>query len=162
MRRLLSVMLALLMVVAVIAAAIPVSAAKVEFSDVTESMWSFGSIEYAVRAGYMKGVGGGRFDPEGALTRGMVVTVLWRREGSPAPEAASGFSDVPSGEWYADAVAWAKNAGVVMGLSEVAGRPGMVIVGISSLSFFFFLGSSRLSHHQAYHPRTVWEHLRHR
>ncbi|MBR3416999.1 MAG: S-layer homology domain-containing protein, partial [Clostridia bacterium] len=65
----------------------------------------------------------GRFDPEGSLTRAMVTTVLWRREGSPAPAAPSGFSDVPSGEWYTDAVAWAKETGVVKGLTETSFGP---------------------------------------
>ena len=99
MKKTLSVVLALVMIAAAVAAAIPAGAAKVLFSDVTEDMWSYDSILYAVKEGYMQGVGGDRFDPSGLLTRGMVATVLWRREGSPAPTAPSGFSDVPEGEW---------------------------------------------------------------
>ena len=123
MKKTLSVVLALVMIAAAVAAATPAGAAKVLFSDVTEDMWSYNSIVYAVKEGYMNGVGGDRFDPEGPLTRAMVATVLWRREGSPAPSAPSRFSDVPSGEWYTDAVAWAKETGVVKGLTETAFGP---------------------------------------
>ena len=122
MKRLLSLLIALVMLVAAVAA-IPVSAAKTGFSDVENDRWSSASIAYAVNKGYMNGVGGNKFDPEGSLTRAMVATVLWRRENSPAPAAPSGFTDVPDGEWYTDAVAWAKETGVVKGLTDTTFGP---------------------------------------
>ena len=103
MKKLLSVIIALIMTVSSVVTAMHVSAASGDFSDVAENRWSYGSVTYAVKMGYMNGVGGGKFDPEGSLTRAMVATVLWRREGSPAPSAPSGFADVPANEWYADA-----------------------------------------------------------
>ena len=115
--------LAAVMIASAFAAALPSYAAETGFSDVEEGRWSAASIEYAVKNGYMNGVGGGKFDPEGSLTRAMVATVLWRREGAPAPSAPSGFSDVPAGEWYTDAVAWAKETGVVKGLTETTFGP---------------------------------------
>ena len=115
MKKLLAFLLAFVMLAA--AFALLSSAADVSFSDVEEGRWSAVSVQYAVDNGYMKGVGGGKFDPEGTLTRAMVATVLWRREGEPGPSAASGFTDVPAGEWYTNAVAWAKESGVVKGLS---------------------------------------------
>ena len=123
MKKLLSAILATIILAGAIAVAIPAWAAKFVFSDVGADRWSAASIGYAVENGYMNGVGGGLFDPEGPLTRAMVATVLWRREGSPAPSAPSGFSDVPSGEWYTDAVAWAKETGVVKGLTETTFGP---------------------------------------
>ena len=126
MKKLLSLILAVIMLAAVAAIPLPASAA-VSFSDVTEDMWSYKSISYAVASGYMQGVGDGKFDPEGSLTRAMVATVLWRREDSPAPAAPSGFDDVPAGEWYSDAVAWAKENGVVNGTSEVTFEPDAFI-----------------------------------
>ncbi|MBR3423936.1 MAG: S-layer homology domain-containing protein, partial [Clostridia bacterium] len=112
MRKTVSLLIVLIMTVSVFVSAIPAGAAKIVFSDVAGDRWSAESIAYAVKNGYMNGVGDGRFDPSGPLTRGMVVTVLWRREGSPEPAAPSGFEDVPDGEWYTDAVAWAKETGV--------------------------------------------------
>ena len=122
MKKLLSLFIATIMLAASFIAAIPVSAAS-GFSDVEADRWSAASIDYAVKNGYMNGVGEGLFDPEGSLTRAMVATVLWRREESPVPTVPSGFTDVPAGEWYTDAVAWAKETGVVKGLTETAFGP---------------------------------------
>ncbi|MBQ1503695.1 MAG: S-layer homology domain-containing protein, partial [Clostridia bacterium] len=116
MKKTLSFLVAVILLSASIAAAVPAFAASA-FSDVARDRWSASSIAYAVKNGYMQGVGGGLFDPEGSLTRAMVATVLWRREGSPVPNAQSGFEDVPAGEWYTDAVAWAKETGVVKGMT---------------------------------------------
>ena len=126
MKERISILIATLMLAAAAAIALPVSA-DTAFSDVTPDMWSYDSISYAVNAGYMQGVGGGKFDPEGPLTRAMVATVLWRRESSPAPAAPSGFDDVPANEWYADAVAWAKETGVVNGTTEKTFEPDAFI-----------------------------------
>ncbi|MBR4661888.1 MAG: S-layer homology domain-containing protein, partial [Clostridia bacterium] len=122
MKKPFSMLLAAVMIAAAFAASVPATAAAA-FSDVEGGRWSAASIKYAVKNEYMNGIGGGKFDPEGSLTRAMVATVLWRREGSPAPAAASGFDDVPAGEWYTDAVAWAKETGVVKGLTETAFGP---------------------------------------
>ncbi|MBQ7475289.1 MAG: S-layer homology domain-containing protein [Clostridia bacterium] len=127
MKKLISVLLTAIMIVSVCMTAPPVSAAKSGFSDVADDRWSAASIKYAVDKGYMKGVGGDKFDPEGSLTRAMVATVLWRREGEPAPAAPSGFTDVPSNEWYTDAVAWAKETGVVKGITDKTFEPDGLI-----------------------------------
>ncbi|MBQ2468428.1 MAG: S-layer homology domain-containing protein, partial [Clostridia bacterium] len=82
MKKTFAALFALLMVLSCFTVA---TAAKTGFSDVEDDRWSAASIKYAVENGYMNGVGGGLFDPEGSLTRAMVATVLWRREGSPAP-----------------------------------------------------------------------------
>ena len=89
----------------------------VEFADVPKNAWYVGAVEYAVQNGLMNGVGDGQFDPEGSMTRAMLVTVLWRFEGE--PEAGTNtFSDVPNGQWYTDAVAWAAANGVVNGVGK--------------------------------------------
>ena len=116
MKKLLSLILALTMTVCAIAAALPASAAS--FIDVEAGRWSEEYINYAVKAGYLKGVGGNRFDPEGTTTRAMVVTVLWRIEGEPEKAYRSDFKDVPQGEWYSVPVIWAKDSGVVLGVSK--------------------------------------------
>ena len=110
MKRILSLILVLLFA----AAALP-AVAENAFSDVGADRWSAGSIAYAVEKGYMQGVGGGKFDPEGTLTRAMVVTVLWRMSGSPAVAYRRVFTDVPDGEWFTDGVEWAASKGIVNG-----------------------------------------------
>ena len=122
MKRILSFLLVFVMIAASLAISLPSYAASA-FSDVGEDRWSYESIEFAYGRGYMLGVGKGRFDPEGTMTRAMVVTVLWRYEGEPEPAAPSGFHDVPAGEWYAEAVAWAKESGVVKGISDESFGP---------------------------------------
>ncbi|MBQ7474931.1 MAG: S-layer homology domain-containing protein, partial [Clostridia bacterium] len=92
--------------------------------------------------GYMKGVGGDLFDPEGSLTRAMVATVLWRREGEPKPTAPSGFSDVPANEWYTDAVAWAKETGVVKGITATTFEPDGKITREQLATMLFRFSSS--------------------
>ena len=142
MKKLLSYVLFIVMIAAAFSSVVPVSSADPAFGDVNGSMWSYDSIVYAVRSGYMQGVGGDRFDPEGSLTRAMVATVLWRREGSPAPKAASGFSDVPANEWYADPVAWAKEEGVVKGVTDTKFDPDGLITR-EQLATMLFRFSSR-------------------
>ena len=122
MKRILSLILVLLFA----AAALP-AVAENAFSDVGADRWSAGSIAYAVEKGYMQGVGGGKFDPEGTLTRAMVVTVLWRMSGSPAVAYRRAFTDVPDGEWFTSAVIWAKDKGVVNGVTATSFDPNGAI-----------------------------------
>ena len=72
----------------------------------------------------MEGVGAGRFDVDGTLSRAQLVTILHRMAGSPAPKGgAEPFADVEAGLWYADAVAWAAENGVVTGDGRGSFRP---------------------------------------
>ncbi|MBR7034103.1 MAG: S-layer homology domain-containing protein [Clostridia bacterium] len=141
MKKLISLFIAIVMLASALAA-IPASAVGTGFSDVADSRWSASAIKYAVDNGYMNGVGDGKFDPTGALTRGMVATVLWRREGAPAPTAPSGFVDVPAGAWYADAVAWAKQTGVVQGMTETTFAPNGFITREQLATMLFRFSSS--------------------
>ncbi|MBR7032877.1 MAG: S-layer homology domain-containing protein [Clostridia bacterium] len=142
MKKLLSLLLVIIMAVGT-ASAVSVSAGKTEFTDVPSSHWSAPSIVYAVENGYMNGVGSGRFDPAGSLTRAMVATVLWRRVGEPKPASPSGFSDVKEGEWYSDAVSWAKETGVVNGMTDKTFSPKGLITR-EQLSAMLFRFSSLL------------------
>ena len=89
----------------------------VEYVDVSADAWYYDAVQYVSRNGLMNGVGENVFDPEGAMTRAMVVTVLWRYAGSPA-EGENIFDDVAEGEWYTEAVAWAAHNEVVNGVGE--------------------------------------------
>ena len=121
MKKTLSFLLAILMLLCV---GVSVSADDGSpFSDVKTSRWSYEAINYAVEQGYMNGVGNGKFDPAGSMTRGMVVTVLYRREGSPTVTFRNDFTDVKAGKYYSDAVIWAKDEGVVNGITETTFEP---------------------------------------
>ena len=92
-------------------------AAENSYTDVSEKEWYFDAVQYASQNGLMNGIGNGKFDPEGSMTRAMLVTVLWRYEGEPA-EGENTFTDVPNGTWYTDAVAWAAEKGIVGGVGN--------------------------------------------
>ena len=87
------------------------------YYDVDTRQWYHLGVDYAIANGLMNGVGSGRFDPNGSMTRAMLVTVLWRYAGSPVA-GTNRFSDVPSGQWYTQAVAWAAQNGVVNGVGN--------------------------------------------
>ena len=99
-----------------------VRAAKAEdpwvnpFRDVTESDWFYDDVRFANQNGLFNGVEKDLFAPEKSMTRGMLVTVLWRLDGETAPKTATTFTDVDANAYYADAVAWAAESGVVNGI----------------------------------------------
>lgn len=76
------------------------------FTDVRQSDWFFKEVMYVYNKGIMLGTGGSLFRPDDTTTRGMMATILWRLEKSPAPGGKDRFSDVASDAWYADAIAW--------------------------------------------------------
>ncbi len=92
------------------------------FTDVAESDWFYESVAYAYYNGLFQGVTETSFEPDTSMNRAMIVTVLYRLEGSPAA-GTSGFTDVASDSWYADAVAWASARGVVQGMGDGTFHP---------------------------------------
>ncbi|MBR3991142.1 MAG: S-layer homology domain-containing protein, partial [Clostridia bacterium] len=128
MKKLLSLILAVLMiagaVVTAAAATYVVPDIDPEYVDVKETRWSYRAICYVWRHGLMKGVSEDRFDPAGTMTRGMVVTVLYRMEKEPPVEFEDAFSDVKAGKYYSNAVIWAKDNEIVNGVSEGKFDPG--------------------------------------
>ena len=90
------------------------------FKDVTTSDPYYGSVWYVNnhKPLLMNGVSADSFDPQGNLTRAAIVTVLYRLEGSPMTAASDEFYDVPAGQWYSDAVAWAVKYGITNGYGD--------------------------------------------
>lgn len=105
----------------------PENTSSARFEDVADGAWYRDSVDYAVRNGLMNGVSANRFDPNGTTTRGMVVVILYRLEGSPAVSAANPFYDVAGGKWYSDAVVWANDKGIVGGYSDHTFAPSDAI-----------------------------------
>ena len=95
---------------------------ELAFTDVDKDAWYYDYVQYVYEKGLMQGADG-KFDPDGNMTRAMLVTVLYRLDGADAPAKASGFTDVADGEWYADAIAWAAENGIVVGISETEFAP---------------------------------------
>ncbi len=91
---------------------------ELPFLDVSPDSWYYEGVKYTNQKGWMNGTSAIDFAPESPTTRAMLVTVLHRIEGTPAPKAASKFSDVAAGNWYTDAVAWAAENNVVNGMGD--------------------------------------------
>ena len=87
------------------------------FTDVAENDWFYESVRYVYDKGLMRGNSATTFGPGVNTDRGMIVTILWRLEGAPDAGAAAPFPDVDGGAYYADAVAWAAEHGIVKGYS---------------------------------------------
>ena len=90
------------------------------FTDVDPDAWYHDGIHYVLLKGFMQGLGDGIFDPGGTTTRAMAAQLLWNMEGKPAATAAIPFADVAADAWYASAVAWAAENGVVEGWTDAA------------------------------------------
>ncbi len=94
------------------------------FSDVPDGEWYADDVIWCYDNNIMDGVGGGHFDPNGAMNRAMLVTVLHRVENTPTVTDAPTFPDVPAGQWYSDAVAWAAKNNIVNGYDNGSFGPG--------------------------------------
>lgn len=88
-----------------------------KFIDVSPKAWYHSSVDFAVERGLFGGASANTFEPETAMTRAMLVTVLWRYEGS-VKAGENDFVDVPNGKYYTDAVAWAAVNGIVGGVGN--------------------------------------------
>ena len=87
------------------------------FTDVKAGDWYHEAVDFAVTHALFNGMSDTSFEPNTPMSRAMLVTVLWRYAGQPK-EGKNTFSDVKSGEWYAKAVAWAAENGIVTGVGS--------------------------------------------
>ena len=88
-----------------------------KFRDVPQTAWYYSAVQEAFYAGLFNGISETAFKPNDPMTRAMLVTVLWRAEGSPEGAKVQ-FSDVKSTDWYAEAVNWAAEQGIVNGVGN--------------------------------------------
>lgn len=102
------------------------AASALPFNDVAYKSWYYDAVKFVYDKGIMDGVSYYRFAPDATITRGMVVTMLWRMAGEPY-EAAAGFTDVAAGRYYTTAVAWAAKNGIVEGMTATTFAPDQAI-----------------------------------
>ncbi len=96
------------------------------FIDIAPDAWYKDAVQYAYDNGLMTGVSATEFAPEQTTTRAMIVSILARLENVTTAEAA-GFADVDDNDWYATAVNWAANVGVVNGYEDNTFQPNTAI-----------------------------------
>ena len=102
------------------------STSSIPFTDVATTAWYYDAVEYMYENGMMNGTSDTTFSPNATTTRAMIVTMLHRLEGEPDASDVN-FTDIASGMYYADAVAWAQENGVVTGTSETTFSPDQAI-----------------------------------
>ncbi len=102
----------------------PAAKAAASFTDVAGGTWYTEAVAWAAGSGIVNGVGAGRFDPDGNVTREQIAAIIYRYagfKGRPVDQKAdlSGFPDLGSvGSWARDAFAWANAAGLITGTRE--------------------------------------------
>ena len=93
------------------------------FDDLDITKWYHFDTDYVIENGIFKGTTETTFEPDSAQTRAMMVTVLYRVEGEPAVNRSIPFADVDMGAYYADAVIWGQQNGIIKGYSETEFGP---------------------------------------
>lgn len=117
LKRIASLLLAVVLCIGLSAPAMA-AAEDTGFSDVSADAWYAGAVQYCVENEWMSGTSAITFEPDSAMSRAMLATVLYRKAGSPAVTGSAGFTDVPAGSWYTQPVAWAVQNGVVGGYGD--------------------------------------------
>jgi len=108
------------------------------FTDVLETNWFYENVYYMWKNKLMNGISATLFDPYASLTRGMVVTVLYRMKGAPDVSGlAMPFSDVAEGVWYSDAIKWAEKNDIARGLGGGIFRPNDNVTREQMAAFIF-------------------------
>lgn len=92
------------------------------FTDVYSYSWFYDAVQFVYDNDIMNGVSDTSFNPDGTVTRGMIVTMLWRLAGEPY-SFGGGFSDVPAGHYCYSAAAWASRNGIVNGMTSTSFAP---------------------------------------
>ena len=95
-----------------------------DFTDLDPNGWYHDGVNYMIENGMMNGVGNGMFEPNGSVTRAMLVTILYRQAGSPSVEGKTNpFIDVKPNKYYTNAVIWAFQNGIVNGTTPTTFEP---------------------------------------
>lgn len=107
------------------------------FDDVTTADWFYGDVEYVYYNGLMNGTSTTTFSPQLSTTRGMIVTILYRLEGSPEVTGTCPFSDVPAGTYYEAPITWAAENEIVNGMGDGTFAPESNITREQLAAIFF-------------------------
>ena len=107
------------------------------FVDVKNTAYYTSAVEWTLKRMITQGTTDITFTPNGSCTRAHIVTFLWRAAGSPEPESAVSFADVPAGSYYAKAVAWAVENGITLGTTDATFSPNAACTRAQSMTFLY-------------------------
>ena len=109
----------------------------IPFTDVYETDSFYDAVVDVYKKGLMAGTSDTTFSPNSTLTRAMVVKTLYNIEGMPKVYGRSSFTDVPSNEWYSDAVAWAQSVGIASGMTKTTFNPNGYVTKEQAAQFLY-------------------------
>ncbi len=107
------------------------------FSDLNTDQWYHEYTDYVIRHGLMEGMGDGKFAPDAKLTRGMLVTTLYRLADEPEVTEPATFQDVSEGRYFSDAIAWAEDVGIAKGITETHFAPDSAVTRQQAATFLY-------------------------
>ncbi len=107
------------------------------FQDLDASEWYHEYTDYVIARGLMKGMDKGKFSPNGTLTRGMLVTTLYRLAEEPEVTEPATFTDVPQDQYYAEAIAWAEDMGIALGVGGTKFSPNAPVTREQTATFLY-------------------------
>ena len=108
-----------------------------QYTDINTNAWYHEYVCYAIQNKLMVGIDTNIFAPDMATTRGMIITLFYRLEGSPKVPYAQYYSDVTAGQWYTDAVAWGTQNGIIKGYDDGTYKPDQIITREQIAAIFY-------------------------
>lgn len=128
---------AVLLITTLLLSTISPTVSATGFADINAAYPYLDAVNYVSDNGFMVGTSNSYFSPNNSLTRAMAVAVLYRKAGSPYVSGNSGFTDVPSTAYYANAVVWAKNHNIVSGTSATKFSPDVNVTRQDAMCFLY-------------------------
>lgn len=107
-----------------------------DFTDLDCSKWYHEGVDFALSSGLMEGMGAGVFSPNSNMTRGQLVTVLYRLAGEPQVQGEVPFTDVAEGSYYTNAVIWAYVNHIAKGVNDTQFAPTASVTREQMVTFF--------------------------
>ena len=108
-----------------------------DFQDLDCTRWYHEGVDFALDQGFMVGMGDGRFLPNGELTRGQLMTILYRMAGEPEAAETTPFADVKMDQYYGQAIAWAAENGIAKGITDTRFAPNTAVTREQLVTFLF-------------------------
>lgn len=132
-----SITLALALVMLLSCVVFPASAASYPFTDVPAGAWYSEHVQYVYENGLMNGTSATTFSPETKMDRAMLVTVLYRMDGSKSVSGSMPFADIKTDGYYYTALLWAYQNGIINGTSATQFSPSMSITREMMVTIFY-------------------------
>ena len=116
---------------------IPAHCPSKAFADLNTDRWYHEYTDYVIARELMNGMDETHFAPEGNLTRGQLVTTLYRLAGEPEVAEPATFTDVKAGRYYTEAVAWGEDLGIVKGMTDDTFSPEGTVTREQAATFLY-------------------------